>query len=152
MARKLSLEVGGGLNPWYKKPTGKADAPAADSKKRKHRVVKPEFRYWFGERFSGHFLGAQLFYVDFDIHGYKIPRLLPRDAYNEGTALGGGFSYGYHWALSRHWGLEFNVAAGLMQVDYLEKECDTCSEGATRYKKTYIGPTAAGIKVVFLIK
>ncbi len=156
LGRQTTLEISGGCNPSWEKvasdaPAAEAaegDAVAADPNKLEHWLVKPEFRYWFKDRFNGHFVGLQAFYADFDIHGYRFPTLLKKEFYNEGTAFGGGLAYGYHWALGRHWGVEFNVAAGVVQTDYKEKTCDTCTEeGVTRFKKTYLGPIGAGMSI-----
>ena len=156
LSRQTTLEISGGYNPSWEKvasdaPAAEGDAPA-DPNKFEHWLVKPEFRYWFKDRFNGHFVGLQAFYADFDIHGYRLPTLLKKEFYNEGTAFGGGLAYGYHWVLGRHWGVEFNLAAGVIRADYREKTCDTCTgEATTRFKKTYLGPIGAGIKVIFLI-
>ena len=50
VAPKWSLEVSGNLNAW-----------TLDNGRRwKHWLVQPEVRYWFCDRFSGHFVGAHL--------------------------------------------------------------------------------------------
>lgn len=155
LGKRTTLEVSGGFNPWEKETTatapGGTEPTVTDTDKFKHWLVKPEFRYWLSDRFDGHYFGVQAFYADFDIHGYKVPELLKKEFYNDGTAYGGGVTYGYHWAWSKRWGMEFNVAAGIIQLDYKQKDCDTCDQEATRFKKTYLGPIGAGIKLVFLI-
>ena len=152
LGQKTTLEFSGGYNGWGKDPVEQEDGTMSDEKKLDHWLGRGEFKYWLKDRFSGHYFGVQAFYADFDIHGYKIPDLLEKEFYNDGTVYGGGISYGYHWVWSKRWGMEFNIGAGMLQMDYKEKECDTCSEEAVRIKKTYFGPISAGIKLVFIIK
>ena len=152
LGQKTTLELSGGFNPWGKEPVADENGILSDEKKLKHWLGRSELKYWLSSRFNGHYLGIQALYTDFDIHGYDIPLLLDKEFYNDGTAFGGGVSYGYHWVLSKRWGVEFNAGVGVLQVDYNEKTCDTCDDEATRIKKTYFGPIGAGIKFVFIIK
>lgn len=47
IADKWSLELSGNYNPWT----------FSDNMKWKHWIIQPEAKYWFCEKFNGHFLG-----------------------------------------------------------------------------------------------
>lgn len=144
LGRRLTLDLSGGYNPGWNDDSG--------ANSLEHWLVRTEIRYWFGDRFDGHFVGAQGLYTDFNLHGYPWFDLLKKDVRSDGTAFGGGLSYGYHWALARHWGLEFSAAFGGVWTDFREEACPSCTDrDAPRFKKTYFGPTGAGVKVIFLI-
>ncbi|MGM9698106.1 MAG: DUF3575 domain-containing protein [Prevotella sp.] len=92
------------LNPWT----------FSDNKKLKHLLVSPQARYWTCETFTGHFFGANLAYVHYNICDIKFPFGLYGAVEGERrqgdlAALGG--SYGYSWILSPHW--SFEAEAGI---------------------------------------
>ena len=47
LAPKWTLDVSGNFNGWT----------MSDDRKWKHWMIQPEARYWFCDRFAGHFLG-----------------------------------------------------------------------------------------------
>lgn len=146
LGRKTTLELMGGYNPWN------LDGSFEDNKKLVHTVIKPEFRYWLCERFNGHFFGVHAFYANYNVSGYDIPLLFEKEYRYEGTAFGAGISYGYYWPWSRHWGLEFNVGAGVALMNYEKYNCEKCSASLGTFEKTYVGPTSAGVKLIYTIK
>lgn len=146
LGKKATLELSGGNNRW------KRDGDEDDNKKLVHWTIKTEARYWLCERFNGHFFGAHLFYSKYNIGGYKIPMLFDKEYRYEGDAFGAGVSYGYHWMWSKRWGMEFNLGVGVASLDYKKKDCEKCGSTVGDYKKTYFGPTSAGIKLMFIIK
>ena len=146
LGHRTSLEISGGNNRWNLK--GSTD----DNKKLVHWVIKPEFRYWLCERFNGHFFGVHAFYGKYNVSDYDIPMLFDKEYRYEGDAYGGGLSYGYHFALSRRWGLEFTAGVGVAQLDYVKKDCEKCGSEVGNFNKTYFGPTSLGIKLIFVIK
>ena len=153
----ISLELSGGYHPWTTtKTTTFEDGTSveATTKSLEHFSVKPEVRYWLKRPFEGHFFGVHAFYADYNVGGYKIPQLFDKEFFYDGNAFGGGVTYGYHWKWSDRWGMEFNVGFGVAEMDYTKKDCyeDACLEDAGKFKKTYFGPTNAGIKIVFMIK
>lgn len=136
-----SLEIGGSWNPWDPR----------DGKSVEHWMVGAELRYWLCARHSGHFFGLHPFYADYNITGYKIPKLFDKALRYDGTAVGGGVTYGYHLMLGRHWGLEFHVGAGVAKLEYTKyRTADGEEASLGDFKTTYIGPTRAGISAVFL--
>ena len=110
-----------------------------------------ELRYWFCGKFNSHFLGVHALYSRYDVKGLDIPLLFDRDHRFDGTAYGGGVSWGYHWMWSKRWGLEFNLGAGFAILNYDKYDCGTC-DLVGRFQKTYFGPTRAGITLVLLLK
>ncbi len=147
LGRKTSLELMAGYNPWNLKGSD------ADNEKLVHTVVKPEFRYWLCERLGGHFFGLHALYANYNVSGHDLPLLGFEKPYRyEGTAWGGGVSYGYHWVLNRHWGLEFNVGVGVAYMKYDQYDCEKCGRIVDNRTKWYYGPTNAGIKLVYTIK
>jgi hypothetical protein len=147
LGKRTSLELSGGINRWNLKGS------AENNKKLGHWVVKPEFRYWLCERFStGHFFGVHGFYGEYNVGGWDIPLLFEKEFRYEGTAYGGGITYGYNLALSKRWGLEFTVGAGVMRTSYEKYDCEKCGSEVGKFDRTYFGPTELGVKMVFMIK
>ena len=146
LGKKTSLDLMAGYNPWN------LDGTFDDNKKMVHWMVRPEFRYWLCERFNGHFFGLHAFYWKYNISERNIPMLFDKEFRYQGNAFGAGLSYGYHWAWSKHWGMEFNIGAGLAFLDYTKKDCVKCGHEVGEYKKTYFGPTNLGIKLLFVAK
>ena len=146
LAKKSTLDIMASYNPWNLNGTYE------NNKKLVHFIVRPEYRYWFCERFNGHFLGVHAFYWQYNINQYNVPLLFEKEYRYEGNAVGAGLSYGYHWAWSKHWGMEFNFGLGVAFLDYKKSDCVKCGAELGEYKKTYAGPTNIGIKLVYVIK
>jgi hypothetical protein len=140
--RNLSVNLSANYNGWMlKKPYAW-----------KHYMVQPEFRYWLRESFNEHYVGAHLMYVGFDVERMSLPffGFLRRNLYTNGTAYGGGVSYGYHLYLTPRLNLEFSLGVGFLNLTYDKTEYSkpTVHERLTR---NYIGPTQIGISVVYII-
>lgn len=146
LGQRTSLDIYAAYNPW------KLDNDSEKNKKMVHTIVQPEFRYWFCERFNGHFIGLHATYTNFNISGHKYLSYFDKDSRYEGHSWGGGISYGYHLMLARKWGLEFNVGFGIARMKYERSACTLCSDPIETRHKTYYGPTKAGITLVFNIK
>ncbi|MCD7898343.1 MAG: DUF3575 domain-containing protein [Bacteroides sp.] len=146
LSRKWSLELAVGWNSFGK------DESEGDEDKLNHMLIKPELRYWLCERSNGHFLGVHPIYADFDVSGKEVPLLFEKDYRYKGNAYGVGVSYGYHWMLSKRWGLEFNIGVGGLFLNY-DKFCrEVCTDKEGSFEKKYFGPTSAGLKVVYILK
>ena len=108
----------------------------------------PEFRYWFGDDRSeaGHVVGLYGQYADFDIKLNEKGR--------QGTAIGGGISYGYYMTVGRRWAFEFGIGLG-----YLSNKMDVYKWNPVVKKnlwmehktKAWIGPTKVNATVIFRI-
>jgi len=144
MGKKFTTEISFAYNPW--------EIDKKKHKQIKHWVIKPEFRYWFCERFSGHFMGIHPFYGEYNVSGYKIPSLFKKEFRYEGNAIGAGISYGYHWILGSHWSIEASIGVGNAYLDYDRFECGECGQKLETKSKNYFGPTKAAVSLIYIIK
>ena len=150
LSPKWTLDLSGNYNPWT----------FSDNKKLKHILVQPEFRYWFCEAFSGHFLGFHAHSAIYNVAGIELPKIgiiggagpdMEKYRY-QGWLAGGGISYGYQFYLGRRWNLEATIGVGYAYLDYDQYECGTCGEFVGSSTKNYFGLTKAGISLIYLIK
>ena len=143
LSKKLTLDLYANYNPWKYK----------DQKMMKMLAIQPELRYWFCDKFNGHFVG-------FHVHGgvYQAAAInMPWGIWPEledhrfkGNFFGAGISYGYQWILAKHWNLEGNIGVGYARVKYEQFECKTCGEKVSEGHKNYLGPTKAAISLIYL--
>lgn len=148
LGRHMTLDISGGYNPWNLKNGG-------DSKKMVHWLVQPELRYFLCNRFGGHFFGVHGLYSLYNIGGHELPMLFEKGskAYRyEGSAYGGGITYGYQFLLSKHWNLELSIGAGVMQMEYDKHDCINCGQRQSSEKRLYYGPTKAAVSLIYIIK
>lgn len=143
---RTTVNLFGSYNPWNLRGTEENNAKLV------HWVVQPEFRYWFCERFNGHNVGATFLYSQFNVGGKELNPVFDRRYRYEGCAYGGGVSYGYHWMLAPHVGLEFSLGVGVIAMNYKQYDCAKCGDLMGEKSKLYFGPTKAGVTLVFLIK
>lgn len=146
LGQKTTLELSVGLNMWN------YDGTAESNKKLMHTIVRPEFRWWTCERFNGHFFGIHAFWAHYNVGSYDIPLLFEKEHRYYGNAFGGGITYGYHLMLGKHWGAEFNIGVGAAYLNHKIYDCATCSREYEKKGDLYVGPTRAGITLVFMIK
>ncbi|SHF93820.1 DUF3575 domain-containing protein [Dysgonomonas macrotermitis] len=140
LSDKFTLDISGNYNPW----------DFGDNKKIKHWLVQPEIRYWFCERFNGHFIGFHGHYSEFNVGGIKMLGI--EEHRYEGNLYGGGISYGYQWVLSNRWSLEATVGAGYAHIDYDKYRCEECGTKLKSDSKNYWGPTKVGLSVIYIFK
>lgn len=146
LAPKWTFEVSGSLNAW----------PVNDHYW-KQWMVMPEARYWFCQRFAGHFVGVHVLggqYNFGNLHnnikflGTDFSKLT--DERHQGWMVGAGIAYGYDWILSRHWNLEAEIGFGWVYTRYDVYPCATCgSKTRSRKPHNYVGPTKAAINLVY---
>lgn len=147
VAKRSTIEISGSWNQWNYK------GDKESNRKLNHYIVRPEYRYWFCERFTRHFIGADMFFSQFNISEYGIPLVnFKKENRYEGHAWGGGIVYGYHLPIAKRWGVEFHVGIGVAQMEYRKYACRVCVQEYETVTKTYFGPTRAGINLVFMIK
>jgi hypothetical protein len=115
-------------------------------------TARAEFRYWPRERFRGHFFGVHPVFLDFEVGGYDFLSLFEKAFRYEGSAVGGGLSYGYHLVVGRHWALEFGASGGALLLEYDRFERTPAGGRLNDYKKIYFGLTNASVSLVFMIK
>ena len=148
LAPKWTLDVSGNFNGWT----------MSDDRKWKHWMIQPEARYWFCDRFAGHFLGihahggqVNIGHLDygFKFLGTDFSKLT--DHRFQGWFAGGGIAYGYTWILGRHWNLEAELGIGYSYTRYDKYECAGCGEQVEEDKTHhYFGPTKAAINLVYV--
>ncbi len=145
LGNKTSLEIMGGYNPW--------DLNADGTKKIKHWMVMPEFRYWFCENFNGHFLGLHSGYAFYNISGVPI-LFQPKETQNhryQGWATGAGLAYGYSLILGNRWNLEFSLGGGWIYTRYDKYDCGNCGSFKGQNEHHYFGLTKAAVSLIFII-
>lgn len=143
LAPRWTLDMSGNFNAW----------DYHNNRKWRHLLVQPEVRYWFCERFNGHFIGLHAHWMKYNIGHVKMPFGLWKETRRrrfEGDLWGGGISYGYQWLLSRHWNLETEIGIGYARVSYDKYPCTTCGKIMDSGKKNYFGPTKAAVSLVYL--
>ena len=150
------IEVG--LAPrWTFDFTGQYNAWTVNGHKWKHWLAEPEARYWFCDRFAGHFLGIHALGGKYNFGNIKNGiSFLGTNLYKltdyryQGWAVGGGVAYGYDWILSRHWNLELEVGVGYIYTRYDKYNCEECGTRISTDKHHYIGPTKAAVNLVYV--
>lgn len=148
VAPKWSLNAVGEFNLWT----------LSHGRRWKHWVVQPGARYWFCDRFSGHFVGAHLHGGQYNIGGIdgKINFLGTdfrklKDSRYQGWFVGAGVSYGYAWILGRHWNIEAEIGVGYSYTRYDQFRCAGCGKKIKKDKAhNYVGPTKAAINLVYV--
>lgn len=148
-ARRWTLDVSGNYNAWS----------SPNSLKRwKHWMVQPEARWWFCNRFAGHFFGINAMWMEYNLGGldlgsFRLPgtdfRKL-KDIRYEGYAVGAGLAYGYAFALGTHWNLELEVGAGYVYTWFDRFPCKECGRKIDDGSHHYFGPTKAAVNIVYL--
>ena len=143
LSPKLTLGVDYGINPFA----------FADNKKWMHWIVQPELRYWFCERFYGHFIGMHVGAGEYNINKVKIPTVENSKDYRyEGWAALAGVSYGYSWILGERWNVEATFGVGVIYTDYKKFECPDCGKNLENDNNTFLSPTKAAVSIIYLLK
>lgn len=148
LAKRWTLDLSGNLNVW----------DMSHGRKWKHWFVQPELRYWFCDRFAGHFMALHIHGGQYNIGGLDndleflgtdFSRL--GDSRFQGWFAGAGLAYGYTWILGEHWNVEAEVGFGYSYTRYDRFECVGCGKKVDEDKEHhYVGPTKAAINLVYL--
>ena len=147
IAKRWTLDLTGDYNGWD-----------VNGHKWRHWLAQPEFRYWFCNRFSAHFLGIHALGGMYNIANIKNSVSFLGSDFSgltdyryQGWGVGGGIAYGYTWVLGKHWNLETEIGVGYIYTRYDKFECTDCgrriSEDQTHH---YVGPTKAAVNLVYL--
>ena len=148
LAPRWTFDLRGDVNVWT----------LSNDRRWRHWAVQPEFRYWFCDRFSGHFFGLHTHGGQYSIGGFDgrfnllgtDARKL-KDARFQGWFVGGGGAYGYTWILGLHWNLEMEVGFGYSYTRYDRFRCSGCGKKVeTNRPHHYVGPTKAAINLVYV--
>lgn len=146
LAPHWSVDLSGNVNKW-----------TVNGHKWKHWFVQPEARYWFCEPFLKHFLAVHAIGGQFNFGnlpnnitflGTEFSRLT--DNRYQGWGAGAGIGYGYALPLSRHWNMEFEIAAGYVYLQYDQFECQSCGRKVGSGNHHYVGPTKAAVNLVYV--
>lgn len=140
LGQKTSLDISGNYNPWK-----------FGDYRLKHWLIQPEFRYWFCERFNGHFIGIHGHYAEYNVGGLFFNHNMKHNRY-QGHLYGGGISYGYQWVLNNRWNLEATIGVGYARLSDSKYPIASCGEKIKSENRNYWGPTKAGITIVYIIK
>ena len=140
---KSTFDVGYSINPFE----------FGEYKYWKHWKVVPEYRYWFCEKFHGHFLGIHAIGGEYNLSRVKLPFGIyknTQEARYQGWGVGGGISYGYQWLLSKHWSFEATVGVGYIYSEYDIYPCASCGNKLDSGSKHYFGPTKAALNLIYV--
>lgn len=157
LSPNLGIEFG--LSPkWSMDITGQINFWDVNTRKWKHWLVQPEARYWFCERFAGHFLGFHAIGGEYNFArlrngvnflGSDFSKLT--DLRYQGWGAGLGIAYGYSWILGMHWNLEVELGIGWIYTRYDVFPCVECGKKLESDKEHhYFGPTKAAVSLVYL--
>lgn len=146
LARQWSFDLSGNFNGW-----------SVDGHLWKHWLIQPELRYWFCEKFSGHFVGAHLIGGQFNIGHFNLPLHFLgtdfeqfKDHRRQGWGAGAGIAYGYSWILDRHWNIEAEIGVGWIYTRSDKFECFDCGKKVEKnHVHNYVGPTKAAINLIY---
>lgn len=156
VGRKSTIQVFGTLNPW----------DFSDLKRYRFWNVMPEYRYWFCEKFGGHFIGVHLLGGEYNVRNVKLdlfglpdlttpengPQLnsdgVEKARHVEGWYAGAGVTYGYQWMLSKHWNIEASLGVGYAYSPY--KLYGRCNKIVEKKNLNYFGPTKLAVSIMYL--
>ena len=148
LAPKWTLDLSGNFNGWT----------MSHDRKWKHWMAQPEARYWFCDRFAGHFLGFHALGGQYNIGhlknnikflGTDFSKL--SDSRYQGWFIGAGIAYGYAWVLNKHWNLEGEIGVGYVYTEFDRFNCKGCGKKVEEDKNHhYFGPTKAAINLIYV--
>ena len=148
LAPKWTLDLSGNFNGWT----------MSHDRKWKHWMAQPEARYWFCDRFAGHFLGFHALGGQYNIGhlknnikflGTDFSKL--SDSRYQGWFIGAGVAYGYAWVLNKHWNLEGEIGVGYVYTEFDRFNCKGCGKKVEEDKNHhYFGPTKAAINLIYV--
>ncbi|MDE6854730.1 MAG: DUF3575 domain-containing protein [Muribaculaceae bacterium] len=147
VAPKWTVDLSGTLNAW-----------TVNDHRWKQWMVQPEGRYWFCQRFAGHFvaahaLGGQFNFgnidADFKFLGTDFSKL--KDERYQGWMAGAGIAYGYSWILNRNWNIEAELGIGWVYSRYDVYRCADCGKKIRENEShNYFGPTKLAVNIIYV--
>lgn len=157
LSPNIGVEVG--LAPkWTLDMTAEMNLWKVDGRSWKHLYFQPEARYWFCQRFSGHFIGFHALggiynfgklNLPFNMLGSNLKEL--KDKRYQGWAVGAGVVYGYAWPLHKHWNIEAALGIGWLYTRFDSYPCQVCGTKIDRNKPhNYFGPTKLSVAVEYI--
>ncbi len=154
LGKRTTLDISGNYNAWDMN---------GNNEKMRHMLIQPEFRYYFCEKMSGHFIGVHAHMLQYNVCGDQWLMTAFQTASNlngvseeksryQGEGYGAGLVYGYSWAVSNRFNIEFAVGGGYVYMDYDRYGPDKCDPLWDSGTKNYWGLTKLGISLVYIIK
>ena len=143
LSKKSTLDLYANYNPWEKH----------SFKMFKMLAFQPEYRYWFCDRFNGHFIGIHAHGGIYQVAGIDMPGSIWKELKDnrfKGHFYGAGISYGYQWIMSKHWNIEANIGVGYVRAKYEKFPCIECGDKTEEGHKNYVGPTKAAVSLIYL--
>lgn len=148
VASRWTVDMSGQFNLWK----------LSNDRQWRHWAVQPEARYWFCDRFSGHFVGAHLLGGQYNVGGIDIPFSFlgtdfrkVKDTRFQGWFAGVGVAYGYAWALHEHWNLEGVIGIGWTYTRYDRFRCTDCGKKIRENAPhNYLGPTEVALNLEYV--
>lgn len=154
---KFTLDVSGNYNGW-----------TFGDARWKHWLVQPELRYWFCDKFNGHFIGLHGHYARYNVGGIGFVPTVGyidnlgfvggnsvenslRDNRYQGYLYGAGISWGYQWMLSDRWNLEATIGAGYARMHDTKYPIAECGDPIREKSYNYWGITKVGLSFIFFI-
>lgn len=147
LAPRWTLDASANYNGWT----------LSHERRWKHWLVQPEARYWFCDRFMGHFVGFHTLGGQYNVGGLKNGiRFLGTDFSQlsakryQGWFAGAGVAYGHSWILGRHWNFEGEIGIGWIYTRYDVYPCASCGRKiAEDAHHNYFGPTKAALNLIY---
>jgi hypothetical protein len=122
-------------------------------------MIQPEARYWFCQKFYGHFVGLHGFLGDISMVGdFAKMGLEDNRRYVTDSFYGAGLSYGYHWMINKRLSIEATFGIGHVSGKYVEcTDKPKCTYEGDKNSKSdvdlpFIVPTKAGVSLIYIIK
>lgn len=157
LSPELGVEIG--LAPkWTFNLAGQVNFWDVNQHKWKHWLLQPELRYWFCDRFAGHFLGVHAIGGQYNFGNIRNNiSFLGSDFSNltdyryQGWAAGAGIAYGHSWVLSRHWNFEAEIGIGWIYTRYDKYNCQNCGKKIESDRPhNYFGPTKVALMLEYI--
>lgn len=95
----------------------------------RHLSIVPEFRYYLSEASRGHYFGADLLWIHYNVGGISFPFNLysvVADHRVQGDLFGAGLFYGYAFPLGAHWRIEAELGVAGGWYHGRVYECASC--------------------------
>lgn len=137
---KMSIDVNATYNKW-----------GMSSRQQLHLfLLQPELRYWFKRSTEGCFVGLHATWGQYNVHGLYSFGMGNRFKY-QGDVYGGGFTVGHQWRVSRHLYTEIYAGLGYAHLVY-DRYYRPCGILEGSHRLNYVGPTKAGISLIYAIR
>lgn len=152
LAPRWTLQLSGEYNAWKIKfhDSGRPH-------QWKHWFANIEPRYWFCQRFAGHFISINAIGGEYNFGHIGLNQKFLGSDFRElndkryqGWAVGAGFNYGYAWPVHKHWNIEAEIGIGWLRAKYEKYPCSKCGTKEGEGYHNYFGPTKLAVNLEYL--